>query len=103
MPPRTFKSVAKDSNKSFLELRACGISPHTKTHGQSAGIIFAHVASAFYTAMRQTAPGADMSDLDVALITKRSGLGPETMKPSQAKPATHNLELLQRVKHICMR
>ena len=56
---------------------------HCKDSGKSAGIIFADIASAFYTVVRQIALGASTSDLDVALVVKRLGLGPETM------PALH--------------
>ena len=52
---------------------------HAKDIGASAGIVFADIASAFYTVIREVALGASTTDLDIAQVVKRLGLGPEVM------------------------
>ena len=52
---------------------------HAKSKGLSVGIVFADIASAFYTVIREVALGASTSDIDIATVVRRLGLGPEVM------------------------
>ena len=63
---------------------------HTKNQGISAGIIFADIASAFYTVIREVTLGASTSDLDIATVVKRLGLGPELMPQLHSALAGQN-------------